>query len=71
MSRQISTVLNRGTSKSGDSDQGVDDRCGADLGPAACQLCCLKEREPGGAMDRSTGAMLELKSFSVGYGINM
>lgn len=38
-------LLNRGTS----NNQGVDDRCGANLGPAACGLCCLKEREPAGS----------------------
>lgn len=62
MSRQVSTVLlNRGTSTS--SDQGVDDRCGANLGPAACGLYCLKEREHW----RDAGA----DGFSVGYTIHM
>lgn len=67
MSRQISAVLsNRGTSKSGDSDQGVVDRCGANLGPAACRLCCLEKREPG---ERWTDAGAD--GFSVGYAINV
>lgn len=61
-------LLNRGTSTS--SDQGVGDRCGANLGPAACGLCCLKEREPGGALDREHWRDAGADGFSVGYAIN-